>query len=110
MKISISHVLLFLGASFCMTCGSILPAQISNSSYYIDALNGNDNNVGSQSDPWQTLDNISGNYFLPGDSIYFKRGTSHSGSVTINGDGTADEPITISAYGNGDAPRFTNPD
>ena len=62
MKISISHVLLFLGASFCMTYGSILPAQISNSSYYIDALNGNYNNVGSQSDPWQTLDNISGNY------------------------------------------------
>ena len=41
MKISISHVLLFLGASFCMTCGSILPAQISNSSYYIDAIMNN---------------------------------------------------------------------
>jgi hypothetical protein len=48
--------------------------------------------------------------FSPGDSIYFNRGSSYSGCVTINGDGTADNPITIGAYGSGDAPSFTNTD
>jgi hypothetical protein len=48
--------------------------------------------------------------FQPGDNIHFKRGSSYSGCVTINGNGTASQPITISAYGDGDAPRFTNPD
>jgi len=48
--------------------------------------------------------------FQPGDNIYFKRGSSWSGCVTINGDGTASRPITVSAYGKGHAPSFTNPD
>ena len=48
--------------------------------------------------------------FQPGDYIYFKRGSSYSGAVTMKGNGTTDKPITIGAYGSGVAPSFTNPD
>ena len=58
--------------------------------------------------PRQVLDKVSSMTFQPGDNIYFKRGSSYDGSVTINGNGTASSPITISAYGTGNAPSFTN--
>lgn len=79
--------------------------------YYIDSISGDDQNSGtSESSPWKTLGKVSSMTFLPGDRIYFKRGSSYSGCVTINGDGNADNPITIGAYGSGNAPSFTNPD
>lgn len=84
-----------------------LVAQSTN--YYIDGVNGNDNHNGTLNQPWQTLTKVSTTTFLPGDHIFFKRGTNYDGCVTINGNGTAHQPITISAYGVGPAPRFTNP-
>jgi hypothetical protein len=79
--------------------------------FYIDSISGDDDNNGiSEDSPWGTLDKVSNVTFRPGDSIYFKRGSSYSGCVTISGDGTTDQPITIGAYGSGDAPSFTNPD
>jgi hypothetical protein len=83
----------------------------SDPAYYIDGVNGSDENSGtSESSPWKSISKVSSMTFQPGDYIYFKRGSSYSGCVTINGDGTADMPITVSAYGEGDAPRFTNPE
>lgn len=79
--------------------------------YYVDGDGGDDNNGGmSEHSPWETLDRVSSMTFQPGDVIYFKRGSSFEGCVTINGDGTESQPITISAYGTGNAPSFTNPD
>ena len=79
--------------------------------YYIDSDNGDDNNSGtSEALPWKSLDQVTAKKFQPGDNIYFKRGSSYEGHVAINGDGTKQDPITISAYGTGDAPQFTNPD
>jgi len=78
--------------------------------YYIDSVGGNDNNNGtSESTPWETLSKVSSTTFSAGDNIYFKRGSSYSGCATINGNGTAGNPITVGAYGNGNAPSFTNP-
>ncbi|NIU55196.1 MAG: hypothetical protein GWN67_01950, partial [Phycisphaerae bacterium] len=54
-------------------------------SYYVDSQNGDDNNTGTSEDsPWKTLDKVSSMTFQPGDNIYFKRGSSYEGSVTIN--------------------------
>ena len=86
-----------------------LSVRNSQSIFYVDAINGNDINDGTQSNPWKTLNRVSNENFLPGDNIYFKRGTSYSGCVTINGNGTAKDPILVGAYGTGDAPKFTNP-
>jgi hypothetical protein len=110
---------LFIGALILFTIAFLLNCESPNTksttpestgpNYYIDSISGSDDNNGtSEESPWQSLDKVSSITFQAGDNIYFKRGSSYSGCVTINGDGTADNPITISAYGNGDAPSFTN--
>ena len=77
--------------------------------YFVDAKNGDDDNSGKQLDsPWKTVEKINSIILEPGDNVYFKRGTSYSHGLQINGDGTKDNPITVSAYGEGDAPKFTN--
>jgi len=77
--------------------------------YFVDAKNGDDNNSGKQLDsPWKTIEKINSIIFEPGDNVYFKRGTSYSHGFQINGNGTKDNPITVSAYGEGHAPKFTN--
>lgn len=82
-----------------------------NRAFYIDSISGDDGNSGtSENDPWKTPAKVSSMTFQPGDQIYFKRGSSYSDCVTIRGNGTADNPITIGAYGSGDAPTFTNAD
>jgi hypothetical protein len=76
--------------------------QPATTDYYIDSVGGNDNNNGtSESTPWETLSKVSSTTFSAGDNIYFKRGSSYSGCATINGNGTAGNPITVGAYGNG---------
>jgi len=94
-----------------LTACTNAPSSSIGQDYYIDSDSGDDNNSGiNENSPWKTLDKVSGVTFQPGDSIYFKRGSSYEGCLTITGDGTESAPITISAYGDGDAPRFTNPD
>ncbi len=79
--------------------------------YYIDAERGDDNHTGtSPRKAWKSVARINAQTFEPGDKIFFKRGTSYDRGVQINGDGTAEEPILITAFGKGDAPRFTNQD
>ena len=99
--------LILFTITFFLQCGLFTSEQ----AYYIDSGTGSDENSGTtKNSPWKSLSKVSGMTFQPGDKIYFKRGSSYSGCVTIKGDGTAEKPITVSAYGDGDAPRFTNPD
>jgi hypothetical protein len=102
-------LLIFISSRVLTACTNV-PWSGVRQDYYIDSSNGDDNNSGmSENSPWKTLDMVSSVTFQPGDNIYFKRGSSYEGCATINGDGTADNPITISAYGTGDAPSFSNP-
>jgi hypothetical protein len=105
-------VALILGAISCQSVDTESVALTSTgTNYYVDSGSGSDDNNGaSEESPWQTLSKVSGTTFQAGDSILFKRGSSYSGNVTIHGSGTSSDPITVSAYGRGDAPRFTNPD
>jgi hypothetical protein len=113
LKVIQSPLLLLMATIIGFTACTSLPGSSEDSganSYYVDSQNGDDNNSGmSENSPWKTLDQVSSMTFQPGDDIYFKRGSSYEGSVTINGDGTASNPITISSYGIGNAPSFTNP-
>jgi len=79
-------------------------------SYYVDSVRGLDENPGSEEAPWKSLDSLSGFALNPGDSVYFVRGSSFHGGVTIASSGTADAPITFTATGEGPMPRFTNTD
>jgi hypothetical protein len=90
---------------------NITMKDTSGTAFFVDSDRGNDNNSGtSQEKPWKSVDKVSSNTFRPGDNIYFKRGSNYSEGFRINGDGTKNAPIIVSAYGSGNAPRFTNSD
>lgn len=83
------------------------------SSYYVDPINGSDDNSGrSELTPWATLSNISNHPFQPGDSIKFKRGNTFTASdpIIFSSDGTSGNPINITNYGSGALPIFENND
>lgn len=74
--------------------------------YYLSQY-GNDDNYGTKGSPWKTLEKISSVELQPGDSVLFNRGDLFSGHFVVNGSGTEDKPIVISAYGSGSKPVIT---
>ena len=73
--------------------------------YYVDATNGNDANVGTSSaTPWKSIKKVLNWNYRPGDEILFKRGESWFGCLDFNRPGTPDKPIKIGAYGTGQRP------
>lgn len=72
--------------------------------YYIDNINGNDNNSGiSPAAAWQSLTNVNTHTFAPGDSILFARGGYWRGQITPQS-GVSSAYITYAAYGTGAKP------
>src|SRR5207253_4076228 len=43
-------------------------------SFYVDSLNGNDSNPGTQTAPWQSLTRANKQLLAPGDSLLLQRG------------------------------------
>jgi len=84
--------------------------RISHRSYYLDSVRGSDENPGTEAAPWRRLERLEGLALNPGDHVYFVRGSSFHGGVTIASSGTADAPITFATSGEGAMPRFTNTD
>ena len=81
------------------------------STYYIDSQDGNDRNSGrNAADAWKSHTKAQQTKLLPGDIVMFKRGSQFSGPIHITESGAPSKPIILTAYGEGDAPRFTNPD
>jgi parallel beta-helix repeat protein len=78
--------------------------------YYISSTSGNDANDGQRPEKaWQHLSkiylkSISKDAFQPGDSILLKRGDQWDGQIRLQGNGSAQSPITLSAYGEGPKP------
>jgi len=75
--------------------------------YYVSNT-GNDSNTGlfiSQS--WATLSKVNATAFVPGDQIFFERGSTFYGSITMKNSGAAGKPITFGAYGAGANPVIT---
>ncbi len=78
--------------------------------YYISSTSGNDINDGqSPEKAWQHLwkiylKSISRDTFQPGDSILLKRGDQWDGQIRLQGNGTAEKPIMLGAYGEGPKP------
>ncbi len=104
LSIQVAGIAFFI--SFLASCSGTSTAE-----YFVDAEHGDDSDSGtSREEPWQTIEKVNLMTFKPGDNIYFKRQTSYSNGLQINGDGTEDAPILIGAWGEGDAPSFTNTD
>ncbi len=74
--------------------------------YYVSAI-GNDSNSGtSPAQAWRTVQRaqqVAGS-LQPGDQVLFERGGVYPGQLTITSSGSANNPIQISAYGNGERP------
>jgi hypothetical protein len=75
--------------------------------YYVDSASGSDDNDGeSPGTAWQSLGPVNGRTFRSGDMILFKGGTTYTGQLKPQGSGTADKPIIIDMYGDGNKPRI----
>lgn len=85
----------------CLDCSTL-----SSSSYYVNS-SGNDNNLGTISDPWKTLERVSRQTLNPGDSVLFNRGDRFDGHLSINGSGKDSLPVVIGSYGTGNKPIIT---
>jgi hypothetical protein len=77
--------------------------------YYVDSILGSDSNPGSYDRPWKSLKPVEATRFSAGSSIYFKRGSSWTGGLTIYRSGTQSSPILFSTYGTGNRPVISNP-
>ncbi len=73
--------------------------------YYIDSIGGDDSNSGtSENSPWKTI--YGHEYvFVPGTKVLFKCGGAYDFTdTTLTVEGTKENPIVISSYGEGDRP------
>lgn len=72
--------------------------------YYVNASVGLDSNSGNSSEaPYRSLYTLRYAQLKAGDTIFLARGVTHHGSIVLkNVSGTADRPIVITAYGDGE--------
>ncbi len=80
-------------------------------SYFVDSKNGDDRNDGrSEKNAWASHTKIYDVALQPGDVIAFKRGSTFQGPLVVGESGVEGRPITFTAYGAGEQPKFYNPD
>jgi len=88
---SLLSLVLFLGLPFSGAMAT---------SYYVDSVTGSDTLSGTTtSTPWQTITKVNSVTFLPGDNVYFKRGSNWTGTLYPLGNGSSNTSrITFDAY------------
>ncbi len=100
MKASKSTALILFSLVFLISCAN-------KSIYYIDAENGNDANDGhSPTSAWASLEKVNQTEFKPGNKILFKAGSTWHGQLELKGSGSAEAPIQINKYGEGNNPAI----
>lgn len=76
-----------------------------NTTYYVDAENGSDDNTGiSEDNAWKTLDKVNSFEFAAGDKLLLKSGCIWNGTLSPKGSGVEGRPILLSSYGTGARP------
>ena len=83
------------------------PKENPGKTYYLSSSDGNDSFNGlSESTPFKSFKKLEKHIFGPGDKIRFKRGDQFDPVfLKENGNGTAEKPIILGAYGNPDLPK-----
>lgn len=102
--ISILIVLTVLLSSFTLT--SFSATDIIGTTYYVDSIDGNNENSGmSAEDAWKDLAGFTNEVLGAGDTVLFRKGGTYDCCVTLtNIEGTKDAPFVISSYGKGERP------
>ena len=72
--------------------------------YYVSSSTGNDNNAGTITQPWQTLNKVNTRAFSPGDIILFKKNDIWNGELHPSTAGTAANYISYGSYSSGTNP------
>ncbi len=71
---------------------------------YFVSPSGNDlNNGTSSSTPWQTIQKVNAQNFVPGDQVLFEGGKVFTGNLTVNCSGVSGSYIKFASYGAGKA-------
>ena len=80
-------------------------ADTSGRIYYIDSIDGSDDNDGTTEDSaWKSLDKVNSTEFSAGEKILFKAGCGFVGQLFPKGSGAENAPIVIDMYGEGPKP------
>ena len=78
--------------------------------YYVDSQSGSDSNAGtSESKAFKTLDKVNDLNLEPGDTVLLKKGSVFENQAlkfTKEDSGTAEAPVKVSTYGEGDRPKI----
>lgn len=95
---------IFIAAAILLTSLSFLSfASETGITYYVDSVNGNDENDGTDiNNPIKTINGLTGAIFAPGTKILFKNGGEYECAATLTCSGIKDNPIVISSYGEGE--------
>ncbi|GLW06618.1 hemolysin [Microtetraspora sp. NBRC 13810] len=97
------------GAAGALAAGAL--GGSSGTVYYVDAEDGDDDAPGTgPGKAWRSLKPVNDAGLGPGDTVRFERGGRWTGVLTLTGDGTADRPIAVTAYGEGPEPVVTGAD
>ncbi|MBO5410132.1 MAG: hypothetical protein J6A60_02615 [Clostridia bacterium] len=85
-------------------------AENSKNYYYLDSVNGDDANSGTDiNSPVRSISGLKNLDIKPGTHFLFKNGGEYECAVTLTCSGTKDNPIVISSYGDGEkALLYTN--
>ncbi len=85
-------------------------SQADKNYYYFDSVNGDDANSGTDIDsPIKTLNGLKNLDVKPGTHFLFKNGGEYECAATLTCNGTKDNPIVVSSYGEGErAILYTN--
>lgn len=100
-----------------VTVVSMMPANIAHAeeadgqqgtTYYVSSQNGDDANDGtSEKKAFKTLDKINEITLGPGDKVLLEKGSVFTDQyLHVQGSGSAEAPIEISTYGEGNRPRI----
>lgn len=73
--------------------------------YYVDPITGSDSHSGTTPvTAWRTLTRASEATLEPGQTLLLSSGADHVGALHVTESGTSTAPITVGAYGTGEAP------
>ncbi|MBR3819105.1 MAG: hypothetical protein IKJ41_08155 [Clostridia bacterium] len=95
---------IFVAAAILLTSLSFFSfASETGITYYVDSVNGNDANEGTDiNNPVKTVNGLVGAIFAHGTKILFKNGGEYECAATLSCSGTKENPVVISSYGEGE--------
>lgn len=102
------RIALGLCAALFLGVPATVPAQAALSSNFYFARSGSDANPCTQAAPCATLKRASELVLAPGHGLYFQRGSSWAGTLTIAESGESGKNVVVGAYEPGAQPKITS--